>query len=60
MTAFPETGHTAKQERDKQGQIGDRDHSKPHRTESVRDHASDMPAVPFYHMPRSTLIFKAS
>jgi hypothetical protein len=37
MTAFPDTGHPAKQDRDKQGQIGDRNHSREHRVKGVSD-----------------------
>ena len=60
MTAFPDAGHAAKQDRDKKGQIGDCDHSKPPRAKGGGDHASGIPAVLFYHMPLSTLICMAS
>jgi len=60
MTAFPDTGHSAKQPRDEQGQRGDRDHSKPHRAKGVSDHVSGIPAVLFYHMPLSILVCKTS
>ena len=60
MTAFPDAGHPAKQDRDKKGQIGDRDHSKPRCAKGVSDHALGIAAVLFYHIPVSTLICKAS
>ena len=37
MTAFPDTGHPATQDRDKQGQIGDRNQSREHRVKGVSD-----------------------
>lgn len=60
MPTFPDTGHPAKQDGDKQGQISDRDHRKPHCAKGVSDHALGIPAVLFYHILVSTLICKAS
>src|SRR5215471_7841172 len=60
MPAFPEAGHAAKQDRDKKGQIGDRDHGKPPWAKGGGDQASGIPAVLFYHTFSSTLISKAS
>ena len=60
MPAFPDAGHAAKQDRDKEGQIGDRDHDKPPEAKGGGDQASGIPTVLFYHTPLSTLISKAS
>src|SRR5215471_13951537 len=59
VTMFPHAGEPTKQDRDEQGQVGARDHSKPRRTKGVNDQASSIPAVLFYHIPTSTLICKS-
>jgi len=45
MPTFPDTRHPAKQDRDEQGQIGDRDHSMPHQERDVGDKPSRVPGV---------------
>src|SRR5215217_5376492 len=39
VTVFPDTGHTAKKDRDEQRQIGDRNHSRPYPAKGESDHA---------------------
>jgi hypothetical protein len=59
MPTFPDTRHPAKQDRDEQGQIGDRDHSMQRQESNVGDKKSRIPELPLYHIALSTLIFKA-
>jgi len=45
MPTFPDTRHPAKQDRDEQGQIGDRDHSMQRQERVVGDKKSRIPVV---------------
>jgi hypothetical protein len=60
VTRLPEAGHAAQQERTKKRPIGTRDQRRPPRAQGVSDHALSIAAVLFYHMPLTTLIYKAS
>jgi hypothetical protein len=60
MTAFPDAGHSAKQDRDKEGQVSDGNHSRPCSAKGESHRACGVPVPPFYHIPISTLIYKAS
>jgi len=53
MTAFPDAGHPAKQDRDKEGQIGDRDHSMQRQKRDVGDKKAHIPVVSQYFLRRS-------
>src|SRR5215470_17060434 len=59
MTAFPDAGHTTKQDGDEQGQIGDRNHSRQPRARGVDDKEAGIPGLPLYHIISFALIFKA-
>src|SRR5262252_4708415 len=50
VTTFPHTGHAAKQQRDAQGQIGNRDHSWQHRNRSGEHPKSTVSGRAFYHI----------
>src|SRR5207248_116649 len=60
VTTFPDARHPAKEHRDKQGQRGDCNHSRPRRVKDESNPAPGIPAVLCYHIPLSTLIYKAS
>jgi hypothetical protein len=60
MTAFPDAGHSAKQDRDKEGQVSDGNHSRPCSAKGESHRACGVPVPPFYHIPILTLIYKAS
>ena len=47
MTAFPDTGHPTKQDDDKKGQVGDRDHSTPYRAQGGGDQIAGMLEILF-------------
>ncbi len=47
MAAFPDAGHSAKQDCNKKGQVGDRDHSMTYRAKGGGDYTSGIPAVLF-------------
>ena len=59
MPAFPDARHPAKQDRDKQGHIGDCDHSLRHRARSVGNQESGISGLSLYHTAPFALILKA-
>jgi hypothetical protein len=56
MAMLPDTEHTAKEERDEKGQIGD---CRSLQIVSCKEHISGLPTVLFYHRAVSALIYKA-